>query len=114
MALDFVNTVNDVRTDQGEYLNNPEDLARWAQHARVLTDDELAAVLASLVDNPAAGCTSTRARRADDDGARWRTAATGRKCGGFAHEPIENAVAGAGLHVILVTAILNGIDRRPS
>ena len=70
MALDFVNTVNDVRTGQGEYLNNPEDLARWAHHARVLTEDELPAVLASLVDNPAA------ARRTFRATLRLRTATT--------------------------------------
>jgi predicted RNA-binding Zn ribbon-like protein len=53
IAVDFVNTVHDVRTEQGEYLNSPEDLARWAHHARVLTDDELEVVVASLFDNRA-------------------------------------------------------------
>ena len=39
MALDFVNTVNDVRTDQGEYLNNPEDLADDPEYPDLLGVD---------------------------------------------------------------------------
>jgi predicted RNA-binding Zn ribbon-like protein len=52
LAVDFANTVADVRTGEGEFLLNARDLARWAHHAGALDARELKAVLASIEANP--------------------------------------------------------------
>jgi predicted RNA-binding Zn ribbon-like protein len=54
LAVNFVNTVTDVRTGNGEYLPRPNDLVRWAHHAGALDAAELEAVLASIGAHPRA------------------------------------------------------------
>jgi len=52
LAVNFVNTVADVRTGYGEHASTPSDLARWAHHAGALNAAELKAVLASIHAHP--------------------------------------------------------------
>ena len=52
LAVDFANTVADVRTGRGEYLPTPHDLARWGRHAGALDAAELRLVLASIRSHP--------------------------------------------------------------
>src|SRR5437899_7575674 len=52
LAVDFVNTVRDVRTGRGEHLPGPADLAVWARHVGALSDPEYDAVMASIKAEP--------------------------------------------------------------
>lgn len=52
LSVDFVNTVNDVRTARGEYLPSPNALTAWAGHAAAVSDAELKAVAASAEADP--------------------------------------------------------------
>src|SRR5437867_6158282 len=52
LAVDFVNTVRDLRTGRGEHLPGPGDLAVWARHAGALSDPEYEAVIASIKAEP--------------------------------------------------------------
>jgi predicted RNA-binding Zn ribbon-like protein len=48
LALDFLNTVRDVRTGRGELVPSPVDLAVWAHHASALTSSEFDAMVVAI------------------------------------------------------------------
>jgi predicted RNA-binding Zn ribbon-like protein len=52
LAVDFVNTVSDVRTGAREYLPTPSAFLAWALHSGALAPDEHAETAASLAANP--------------------------------------------------------------
>src|SRR5260370_42027182 len=52
LAVDFVNTVADVRTGAGDYLPTPASFLAWALHAGALAPDEHAETAASMAAHP--------------------------------------------------------------
>ena len=55
VAVDFVNTVSDVRTGGREFLGTAGDLLVWARHAGVVDDAEFREIDTSIRENTARG-----------------------------------------------------------